>query len=42
MFDPDGVRNVWTIITRYAPEAILSREGKRLFVADSCWTQVIR
>jgi hypothetical protein len=42
MVDPDGLRIVWTIATRYMPEAVLSLDGKRLFVADSYWTQVTR
>jgi len=42
MIDPDWVRIVWTITTRYMPEAAFSPEGNRLFVADSYWTQVTR
>ncbi len=42
MVDPDGVRVVWTVTTRYMPEAVLSLDGGRLFVADSFWTQVTR
>jgi hypothetical protein len=42
MIDPDQARVVWSITTRYMPEATLSPDGKRLFVADSYWTEVTR
>jgi len=42
MIDPDTHRMVWTIQTRLLPEAVLSPDGQRLYVADSYHTQVTR
>lgn len=42
MIDPDQQSMVWTIQTRFLPEAVLSPDGQRLYVADSYRTQVTR
>ncbi len=42
VIDPDAQRVVEQIQTRYAPEIAISPEGRRLFVADSYSTQVVR
>lgn len=40
--DPDTSRIVWTLQTRLRPEAVLSSDGQRLYVADSYRRQVTR
>ena len=40
--DPDQLRIAFTLTTRYLPEIALSADGRRLYVADSYRTQVIR
>ncbi len=42
VIDPDAGRVVGTIPSRYAPEAVFSPDGSRLYVADSYSSQIIR